>query len=481
MPKKLVRIFAALICFAVFVSCSSAADMSDARRKKQQNSSQTSVSEESLTDSVYSHILSSQTVNSTLSTQSESSLSESSNIVSSEKTSSAISSQSSTVQSVSSSYDSSYTCVLSQSNSTQSSSAPTKSPVTSSSVSTASMQSSSYPTDGFSRYSGTRDPFYWPFSETSVWNMPIGSDAKLEKANFKDAYSIGVDDEYIVKVPEGSPTVDVYSPSSWNKRWPGSEKIGTMQVPENFYLADAQGTSTPNNCAAFIMPDGRTIKQLEPTCRIETGNSRIVGWLHNKDADIYGDGIQGTHYGSGLSAIGGSIRKGELTSDEPIRHAIKLNVWANKYCYYDKNEGKGYVWPADRNDSYAASGTNCYGGENANLRMGTLLTIPKDITVESLGIKSQVGKKIFYALQNYGCYIVDDSAWDNYSFSMESGVREEVKEKYGINLSCDRNNANDYYYDALKMIENLYIVTNNSPASIGGGGTPCQPLAPEFE
>ena len=90
------------------------------------------------------------------------------------------------------------------------------------------------PTDGKIRYSGTRDPFYWPFSETSIWNMPIGSDAILQKANFGDAYSIGVDDEYIIKVPAGSPIVDVYSPSSWSQRWPRARKIGTIQIPADF-------------------------------------------------------------------------------------------------------------------------------------------------------------------------------------------------------------------------------------------------------
>ncbi len=342
--------------------------------------------------------------------------------------------------------------------------------------------------DGKNRYSGTRDPFSWPFAEDSIWNMPIGSNAKLQKANFRDEDSVGVDVEYIVKVPEGSPTVEIKSPSAWNARWPGNLHQGYMQVPSDFYLADANPPNTPNNCAAFVMPDGRTIKQLEPTCRLGTGNTHIVGWLWSPKSnssinslDIYGDGIGGSHYGSGLSAIGGSIRKGELTSSEPIKHAIKLNVYAKNYLYYDRSADCGYVWPADRHDSYAASGNNAYGGTNPNLRMGSLLTIPKNITVESLGIKSEVGKKIFYALQNYGCYIVDDSAWSNYSFSMENGVMEEVQAKYGYSVNCAKWSVNDYYYDVLKMVKNLYIVTNNSPSSIGGGGTPCKPLAPLFE
>ncbi len=333
---------------------------------------------------------------------------------------------------------------------------------------------------GATKYSGTRDPWLWPFAATSIWNMPIGSGAKLQKANFGEENYISIDDEYLVKVPAGSPTVDVYSPSSWQTRWPGDRKLGTMQVPADFYLADARQNSTPNNCAAFLMPDGRTIKQLEPTCRLETGNARIVGWLHSEDQDIYGDGILGTHYGSGLSAIGGSIRKGELTSNEPIKHAIKLNVWCKKYVNYDYSTQKGYMWPADRNDSYATSGGNAYGGTNPNLKMGTLLTIPKNVTAESLGIKTAVGKKLFYALQNYGCYIVDDSAWSCYAWSAEAGVVDEVQAKYGINLNTN-NKSDSYYQDSMKLIQSLYIVTNNSPTSIGGGGTPCKPLAPDFK
>ncbi len=337
-------------------------------------------------------------------------------------------------------------------------------------------------TDGeYEKYSGTRDPWLWPFAATSIWNMPIGSNAILEKANFRSEYCITIDDEYLVKVPAGSPIVEVYSPSSWRQRWPGNKYEGTMQIPADFYLADSTSNSTPNNCAAFLMPDGRTIRQLEPCCRLETGNARIVGYLHDEDQDIYGEGIKGTHYGSGLSAIGGSIRLGELTSDEPIRHALKLNVYAKNYLYYDQNAKKGYIWPADRHDSYAgnSSNNNAYGGTNPKLRMGTLLTIPQNVTPESLGITTKPGKKLFYALQNYGCYIVDDSAWSCYAWSAEAGVRDEVQNKLGIDIDTT-STSSSYYKDCIALITNLYIVTNNSPTSIGGGGTPCKPLAPDF-
>ena len=335
---------------------------------------------------------------------------------------------------------------------------------------------------GYEKYSGTRDPFYWPFAATSIWNMPIGSDAKLKKAYFEAERVVTTDTEYVIQVKESDPEVELYTPNSFKNRWPGNRLLGTMKVPYDFILADAEGNNSPNNCATFIQPDGRSLIQLEPCCRVEKGK-QIVGHKCKFDIDIYGAGIQGTHYGSGLSAFGGSLRLGELTSDQPIRHALKLNVYANKYIYFDKSTQKGYVWPADRHDSYAnkAEDKRAYGGTMSELRMGSLLTIPKNITAESLGIRTEIGKKIFYAVQNYGCYIVDDFATDGYAWSAESGVAEEVQAKYGINLRATRNQNNDYYKDSMAIFQNLYVVTNNSPTTIGGGGTPCQPLAPDFE
>ncbi len=120
------------------------------------------------------------------------------------------------------------------------------------------------------------------------------------------------------------------------------------------------------------------------------------------------------------------------------------------------------------------------GREDPDLRMGSLLTIPKDVTAESLGLETKVGHKIFCALQNYGCYVTDDSAWDCYCLCAEDGVRSEVKEKYGVSLNT-RDPSDPYYRDMNKIVKNLYVVTNNSPDSIGGGGTPSMPLAPDFQ
>ena len=324
---------------------------------------------------------------------------------------------------------------------------------------------------------GTRDKYYWPFSKDSIWNMPIGSNAQLEPAGFKKENAVGIDPEYFVKVSENDPIVKVYYISSWKDRMPGSNIIGELKVPNDFMLADGTGE---NNCSAFVMPNGYSFYQLCGVCRTAEYPDRIIGGIYNeKPMSLYEQGIGGSHFGSGLSAIGGSIRRGELTSDGNINHAIKLCVWANKYLYYS-NDIKGYTWPADRCDSYAnrQGDVNEYNGKNPLIVQGSLLALPRNETIESLGLTTEVGKKLFYAFQNYGAYIVDDTTRSAYVLAVENGVNEEVEAKYGYSLKEQRGGV--FYSDLMKIIQKLCVVTNNSPDSIGGGGTPCQPLAPDF-
>lgn len=263
----------------------------------------------------------------------------------------------------------------------------------------------------------------------------------------------------------------MYSPSSWERRWPGEKSLGELRVPDALIIPDAAPPHTPNASAAFLMPDGRTVRQLEPACRPEPV-PRIVGWLHPEDQDLYGAGIKGTHYGSGLSVLGGSIRLGELLSPDPIRHCLKLNVWG-KHLYYS-DDIAGFRWPADRCDSYAPKS---YAGKNPALVMGSLLALPPNLTPTDLEIESEVGRKIFQALQDYGAYVTDDSGWDSYDLCVERGVPEEVQAALGYSLS---GQSGRFIEEMKRIVSALKIVKNNSPASIGGGGTPRRPSAPEL-
>lgn len=316
-----------------------------------------------------------------------------------------------------------------------------------------------------------RDPWLWPFAQDSIWNTPIGSEAKYIPAGIKKANHVGCDLEYHLLTKSTDPIAEVYSPSNWKRRWPGNKLIGSCVVPENLIIPDANPPHTPNNSIAILMPDGRTIRQLSPACRPEKTN-RIVGWIW-PDEDIYGPGINGSHGGSGLSAIGGSIRKGELAGDGPIRHVLKVNIWAEKYLFYGE-QSKGFRWPATRSDSYAAKG---YGGKKKELVMGSLLAIRPDISIEQIGLKTKPAKKLFYALQNYGAYIADDTAWNSHDICLENSVPDEVKECYGFDMS---GHQGPWYDDINKLFSLLHVVNNNSPKRVGGGGKPRVGLAPPF-
>jgi hypothetical protein len=296
-------------------------------------------------------------------------------------------------------------------------------------------------------------------------------------AKIKPALRFTADQEYLVRLKARDPHRPLYKYSSWEKRCSGKKRpMGKLPIPDDLIVPDARKGYTPNNTAAFLLPNGRTIVQVGVLARCQKGGP-IYGWRF-PNVDIYGTGIGGTHGGSGLSAIGGSIRRGELTSDHPIRHALKVHLWGKKYLYYSKKI-PGYRWPADRADNYAPKQ---YRGKNSQLVQGSLLAIPPQVTAESLKLQTPPGKKLFHALQDYGAYVVDDSAWDAYGFAVEKGVPAEFQKSYGYRFEYFKaSQKKPFHADIAKLFEALHIVTNNGPMSIGGGGTPRVPLAPPLQ
>jgi hypothetical protein len=321
----------------------------------------------------------------------------------------------------------------------------------------------------------TRDKFAWPFASTSIWNMPIGSRARYVPAHIEKAGHLAADLEYFYKLKSSDPLRPVYGPGNWGQgRCTGTTGMGiSLPVPDNLIVPDAitnpHYNYTPNNASAFLLPDGKTLVQLEPLARCQPG-SPVYGYRY-PDVDIYGDGIGGAHFGSNLSSIGGSIRKGELTNNQPIRHVLKVLIPADKYLYYSKSI-PGYRWPATNADKGA---DQSYHGKNPALVQGTLLAIPPKVTLASLKLQTQPAKKLFHAFQDYGAYIVDGAAPENNDLALENGVPEEFRKTYGYDFN---SSSGKFYEDVMKLFQALYIVDNNAPKSIGGGGIPRKPLAP---
>ncbi|HMF72338.1 MAG TPA: hypothetical protein VK616_12750 [Flavitalea sp.] len=228
---------------------------------------------------------------------------------------------------------------------------------------------------------GTRDPLKWPFAQTSIWNMPIGSKAVYVPAGLQKATESGmtIDEDYIVLTPE-APLVDIYeNHAGWDRNKSRCVIEGKLlfsaPIPKNFVVSpDTWDGLTPNAGLAVLMADKRTIRQTQPFAFCDSTKAATSQYIF-EDQDLYGPGMSGAHGGSGLSAIGGTLRSGELTpTSGAIRHALKVNVFGRKNLFYDA-ETKGCRWPALRADAYAADN---YGKDRTAeivkaCRMGALL------------------------------------------------------------------------------------------------------------
>ena len=115
--------------------------------------------------------------------------------------------------------------------------------------------------------------------------------------------------------------------------------------------------------------------------------------------------------------------------------------------------------------------------------MGSLLAIHKDINLDAngLGLETEPAKILARTLQDYGGYIVDDAAWDVYAIATEHGpdgvVADEFEAKWGFKFH-EPNKNTPWARDMDRIFTNLYVINNNSPNAVGGGGTPRVPLAP---
>ena len=336
-----------------------------------------------------------------------------------------------------------------------------------------------------------RDPMKWPFASNSIWNMPIGSDAVYKPANLPaipggDPWSPmpQIDEELIILKPKAPSTSIYYS----NAAWSGKDRcvatgdlLVKVPVPGNYIVPHGNG----NNSAAFLAADGRNVIQTQPFTRC-TSHGTATSLVKFDQVDIEGDGHAGSHGGSGLSALGGSIRVGELRpGQQGPRHVLKINVYAKQVLYKCETKADCFRWPATKADSYAVG---FYGtvsnNTNTAMKMGALLAIPPTTNIANMGLKTGPAKQLAWTLQNYGAYIVDDTHSPSFCFNVEKGpdgsMRTQFKNDWGMELEQRVRDNTPWVRDVQRLVKALYVVDNNSATSIGGGGKPRQPIAPPF-
>ncbi|GAA4916937.1 hypothetical protein EV188_104561 [Actinomycetospora succinea] len=338
--------------------------------------------------------------------------------------------------------------------------------------------------------SGGRDPLRQPFASSSIWNMPIGSGAVYVPANLpaipgNDTGSRvpQIDDEPIVLSP-GAPLTQVLASSGgWGGNRCKTQKtvLATVPIPANYVLP----SDNKNQSASFLAADGRTVVSTQPLARCAAGGP-ATSYVRYPDQDIYGPGIQGSHGGSGMSGLGGSIRVGELRPGEQgPRHALKINLYARGELAQCATRSECFRWPAVKSDSYAVGWYGAAtGNTNTAMRMGSLLAIPPDVDLASLGLQTEPARQIAWTLQNYGAYVVDDTYGPSFALNAEHGpggnTRTQFRNDYGLDFEVYASAPNAWSRDLQRLRTALAAVDNNSPTSVGGGGTPRQPLLPEL-
>jgi hypothetical protein len=313
------------------------------------------------------------------------------------------------------------------------------------------------------------------YSPAHIFDVSQGRDLP------KDFFS---DDDYFIPTTAADPQVDWFSQGWWGN--PSGEAhcnitgslVGKLNFPAELTVTEFGN----NNAAAILQPDNDTLVLTQPLY-VCTPGAPVLSILDKQHGttSIRGNGTWGGHGGSSLSAIGGTIRKGELLPGSgPITHALKLELFAHEYYY---SQPPGYVWPALNCDGYAfdckGNSFGCYGGNNSLLSPGALLAVPPNVSsLVAAQMKTQPGKSILWTLTNFGGYLVDDTYWYRGTICTEHGVTDEFQAAWGFPFNA---NPGDMFFDDLLLIfQSLAVVANNGPNTIGGGGAPLQPLAPPF-
>jgi len=351
---------------------------------------------------------------------------------------------------------------------------------------------------------GQRNALKWPFSAGSAWNTPIGTSATLSAAGISFIESgtnsggfatrLRSEKERIYMSPSAATQTIKFNCYGWGgtplcsettriNASTGATFTGSPYFADFTVQADSSYTvpnDGNNDCAAFVTADSANIDQVQPLCHAATDFTALVKFSR---VSITGSGESGAHGGSNLSALGGTIRYGEVSNAityglSYLSHALKCVIDAHRFYYYA--HATGWVWPATTRDGYASPST--YGGTNPNLVPGALLTLQSSFNTAVGGgnVTTQLGSILAETIKRFGMYCVDDITFNAVAIAVEEGPAGSTTAEWlglsaGYTLDYDPASlagGNAFYQDMRNVFAGLYIVTNNGSGSVGGGGSP---------
>lgn len=292
-----------------------------------------------------------------------------------------------------------------------------------------------------------RDPALHPFDRLSIWNMPIGSGAQLSAASDARILTLQAQGQNINA--NNGYSHPVYQAASGDPaaEWRDTSQSGRTRTGVRTPTTATPSTGTDHHLHV-IDPDKQYVTEAWLAAR--QSNTLITAARVERN-DLRGPGFgQGGVRAYGGSAIGGLVRTHEVAARH-IPHAIALGLNPNQMK-------KGWVWPATTEDG---GGNNNYSG---TIPMGTLFAIPGSVNLATLGLNPDA-LALATAFQDYGGYVTDQAA--PFIVYVEQGAN---------------NTAVNAMVAQLQTIKNLLrVVTNNTPSTVGGGGTPRVALAEAFD
>jgi hypothetical protein len=297
-----------------------------------------------------------------------------------------------------------------------------------------------------------RMAYQWPFTWDSIWNMPISSSAQYVTSGIK------VTSTY---QNVGSSDYDSVDPSFPLKTLTNGRLANGSTGAVSVHVDPAMTAGGEwNTCSAFLGSDEQTVYQGQTTQLNSGGNPSFSGtddvtW---PTISLESNGSAGCHGGSSLSGLGGTLTDSDITGNAPIQHVLK--VMFNGYINYSNKNG-GFRWPATVADyGYNISGNvNYYDGNNPDVVEGSLMALPPTIIPTSFS--DPLIQKLATALQDYGAYIVDNTAGG------PSDASASVVTNY--NANTDFNRSGDFAGELNTLLMDLEVVNNNTASTPGGG------------
>jgi hypothetical protein len=301
----------------------------------------------------------------------------------------------------------------------------------------------------------TRDPALWPFASDSPWNTPLGDGARhaqIRSPGFDPAAGARINTRQwshpVFIAQADDPPVALHLRGQ-------SRPMRVQRVP-----SQAQPDPMADGTLLLIDVPRRSVVELWRAERI--GPDRIVAGAIVVNA-LTGPGLDSAWHGvraSGSSALGGLIRQGEL--ERGIGHVLALAVPPQALNRLGP-QGNAWVWPA----ASADDGDGRRYGTAGNLHLGSLLALPPELVLDTLGLHPGPETVLARALQDFGACLTD---------TVRAGGPVAFQGEPAVHDSAARIRP-----EALRtLVARLQVVVNHTPRSVGGGGRRRAPPAPAF-